>query len=205
MVDTILERTQVERHSFFARHGELLQELARDGQKPYALFVGCADARVVPEQLLAASPGDLFMLRNIANLIPPYWQTEVAVSSLLEFSINELQIAHIIICGHTQCGGILALDSDVGLGHHPGLARWLDLARPAQREVDASRLALEGSERHKQIVERNVVHQLRNLLSYPFIRQPHDYGQLMLHGWVFYLEQPAIGYYDADQDQFVID
>jgi carbonic anhydrase len=204
MVDTILKQTKSDRDSFFARRGQLLQELAREGQKPYALFVGCADARIMPEQFLGPSPGDLFMLRNIANLIPPYWQTEIAISSLLEFCIFELQVAHIIVCGHTQCGGILALDNESDIVGRPGLSRWLELARPAKREVDVSRSAVQPGERHKRIVERNVVHQLDNLLSYPYVRQLHDDGRLTLHGWVFYLELPGIGYYSQDTDAFLI-
>jgi carbonic anhydrase len=143
------------------------------------------------------------MLRNIANLVPPYWQTEVGIVSVLEYAILDMKIPHIIVCGHTDCGGIKALDAALDLSSRPTLSRWLDLARPAQREVDGFMEAEISAERHQAIVERNVVHQLRNLESYPFIRERIESGKLSLHGWVYYLELPEIRYYKPEDDNFI--
>lgn len=206
-MDRILSRTGAARRKFFDANGQLLRELAEVGQFPSALFIGCSDSRVVPEQLLGAKAGDFFMLRNIANLVPPYWQTEIGFASVLEFAVLDLEIPHIIVCGHTDCGGIKALDGALDMGGRPALSRWLDLARPAQREVDGfgmGKLAADGqAERHQAVVERNVVNQLRNLESYPFIRERVEAGKLELHGWVYYLEGPGIGYYDGERGGFV--
>jgi carbonic anhydrase len=206
-MDQILHKTEPARQKFFSNNRQLLQELAEVGQYPSALFIGCSDSRVVPEQLLGGKPGDFFMLRNIANLVPPYWQTEVGIVSVLEFTVLDLEIPHIIVCGHTDCGGIMALDQELDLGRRPALSRWLDLARPAQREVDGFSTPEKGAdspaERHQAIVERNVVHQLRNLESYPFIRERLENEKLSLHGWVYYLERPEIRYYHLQSDRFV--
>ena len=143
------------------------------------------------------------MLRNVANLVPPYWQTEVGIVSVLEFAVLELKIPRIIVCGHTDCGGIHALDKNLDLNRRPALSRWLDLARPAQREVDGFSTPIETAERHRAIVERNVVHQLQNLESYPFIRERVESGRLHLHGWVYYLERPEIRSYDPASNSFI--
>lgn len=202
MSDSILARSAPLRQDFFERQGQLLQELAREGQSPDALFVGCSDSRVTPEQFLGARPGDLFMLRNIANIIPPYVQTEIGIVSVLEYAVLHLQVPHIIICGHTDCGGIKGLDAQLDMAREPALSRWLDLARPAQREVDFSLRDLTPQERHVTIVERNVVQQLRNVQSYPFVREALEADRLELHGWVYYLERQQIGTYDASTDTF---
>jgi carbonic anhydrase len=201
-MDKILSKTNSARQKFFNGNKQLLQELAEVGQFPSALFIGCSDSRVVPEQLLGAKPGDFFMLRNIANTVPPYWQTEIGIVSVLEFAVLDLEIPHIIVCGHTDCGGISALDAELDLSTRPTLTRWLDLARPAQREVDGFGQAEKTAERHQAIVERNVVHQLRNLESYPFIRERLENDKLSLHGWVYYLERPEIRYYNPETDSF---
>jgi carbonic anhydrase len=197
-MDKILQKTQPARQKFLAAHQTLLRELAEVGQFPSAVFIGCSDSRVVPEQLLGAKPGDFFMLRNVANLVPPYWQTEIGIASVLEFAVLDLEIPHIIVCGHTDCGGISALDQELDLGSRPALSRWLDLARPAQRAIDGYGTAEQTPERHQAIVQQNVLNQLTNLQSYPFIRERVESGKLELHGWVFYLERPGLGYFNGE-------
>jgi len=197
-MDIILDKTRKARQQFFASNQALLRELVQAGQFPTAVFIGCSDSRVVPEQLLGARPGDFFMLRNIANLAPPYWQTEIGFASVLEFAVLELEVPHIIVCGHTDCGGIKALDENLDLSSRPALSRWLDLARPAQRAVDRFGMGEQTAERHQAIVEQNVVNQLENLRSYPFIRKRLEAGKLELHGWVFDLGRPEIRYYDGE-------
>ncbi len=202
MTDPFLTRSRINQKAFFEKHHQLLDELIREGQTPEALFVGCSDSRVMPEQMLGALPGELFMLRNVANIVPPYIQTEIGIVSVLEFAVLHLHVPHIIICGHTQCEGIKSLDKHLDLVREPALSRWLDLARPAQREVDFNLRDLTPGERYRAIIERNVVHQLKHVQSYPFIRQALIHKQLKLHGWVYYLEENQIRYYDPASDEF---
>ena len=107
MPDQLLEKSIPMRHDFFEKQAELLEKLGREGQSPEALFVGCSDSRVSPERLLGANPGDLFILRNIANIIPPCDQSDMGITAVLEYAIRHLQV----ICGHTDCGGIKGLDA----------------------------------------------------------------------------------------------
>jgi carbonic anhydrase len=202
MSDTILDRSLSFQEGFFEEQDELLERLAREGQTPEALFVGCSDSRLAPEQMLGAKPGDMFMLRNIANIVPPYIQTEIGVSSVLEYAVLHLQVSHVIVCGHTDCAGIKALDHQLDLSREPALSRWLELARPAQRDVDFQLREVLADERHRMIVEHNVINQLDNIQSYPFIREALEADRLELHGWVYYLERRQICYYDPGSRQF---
>lgn len=202
MPDRLLERSAPFRSDFFEKQADLLQHLAEQGQTPEGLFIGCSDSRVAPEQLLGINPGDLFMLRNIANIIPPYEQGDTATTAVLEYAVCHLHVPHIIICGHTDCGGIKGLDANP-TQPPSDLFRWIEFARPAQQEVDADS-QLSHTERHKAIVERNVVQQLHHIQTYPFVLEALEADQVELHGWVYYLQERSMGYYNPKTDKFDI-
>lgn len=204
MSDSLLTETTTIQADFFENHSELLEDLVQNGQHPQALFIGCADSRVTPETTLGAKPGDFFMLRNIANIIPPYTQVDIAIASLLEYAVQILQVPHIVVCGHTDCGGIYGLDKNIDIAAHPGLSRWLTLARPAQSEVDRTAHNLSPAERHLAIVERNVLLQLSHLTSYPYIRRRLEADELELHGWVYDLHAQHISHYNPTTEKFVV-
>jgi carbonic anhydrase len=201
MPDRLLERTAPFQSDFFEAQAELLETLAQEGQAPEALFIGCSDSRVAPERLLGASPGDLFMLRNIANIVPPYGHSDAGITAVLEYAIRHLQVPHLIICGHTDCGGIKGLDAQLDAAKEPALTQWVEFARSAQTEVDAGE-GLEEWERHRKIVERNVVQQLRHVQTYPFVLQALEEDRLELHGWVYYLRRKLMASYEPIKDRF---
>jgi carbonic anhydrase len=201
MPDKLLERTVPHQRDFFENQAELLENLAKKGQSPEALFIGCSDSRVAPERLFGASPGDFFMLRNIANIIPPYQQSDMGITAILEYAVRHLQIPHLVICGHTDCGGIKGLDAELDAEAEPALAGWIEFARPAQQQVDAGP-KLDDWLRHRAIVERNVVLQLSHIQAYPFVREAWKANRLELHGWVFYLRRRLMGSYDPGKDKF---
>jgi carbonic anhydrase len=190
------------RLDFFEKQAELLERLAQEGQSPYGLYIGCSDARVSPFRLLGANPGDLFFLRNVANIIPPYEQRELSVTAVLEFAIRRLQVPHLIIMGHTDCGGIKGLDAQTDVDTSSALSQWIEFARPAQQVVDAGPV-LDELERHRAIVERNVILQLQHVQSYPFILEALEANRLELHGWVYYLRRRLVSAYDPALDKFV--
>lgn len=203
MPDKLLERSATLRHDFFENQEELLNQLATTGQSPEALFIGCSDSRIVPTRLFGTNPGELFMLRNIANIIPPYPQSDMGISAVLEYAVRHLRVPHLIICGHTDCGGIKGLDAQLDVTVEPSLARWIEFARPAQFAVDAGE-SLGDWERHRAIVERNVVQQLHNIQTYPIVREALEANRLELHGWVYYLKRRLMGYYDPVKDRFEV-
>jgi carbonic anhydrase len=157
----------------------------------------------MPEGLFDLEPGSFFVLRNIANTIPPYLQSEPGVTATLEFAIYELALSHVIICGHTDCGGVRALETNIDLVTKPALARWLQHIRPAELDVNYERRELTAEEHHRATVERHVVNQLENLRSFPFVRAAESAGRLTLHGWVYFLESHQVGYYDPDTRRFI--
>ncbi len=205
MSDTLLEKTASMRSDFFEKQAELLEHLAKEGQSPEALFIGCSDSRLSPERLVGAKPGDLFMLRNIANIVPPYEQSDMGITAVLEYAVRHLKVPHLVICGHTDCGGIKGLDANLDPQAEPALTQWIEFARPAQQEVDAApEMLINEADRNRAIVERNVALQLRHVQTYPFVMEALEANLLELHGWVYYLRRRLAGHYDAVKDDFVI-
>ncbi len=202
MTDPILERSHALRTEFFENEQELLNSLASQGQFPDAMFIGCSDSRVVPESLTGARPGDLFVARVVANIVPPYGTGQNAVGAAVEYAVLHLKVKHLIVCGHTDCGGIKALDHPVNMATEPAIANWIEFARPAQTRVDARGLSDEAA-RHQAIVEENVLLQLKNLQTYDAVRRALAENRLELHGWVYDLAEREMRYYDATQDTFV--
>jgi len=173
---------------------ELFRRLAEEGQAPVALFVGCSDSRVPPEVITDAGPGVLFVTRNVANIVPPYGSGEVAVGAVVEYAVRHLHVQQIIVCGHTDCGGIKALDAQPNWDREPHIARWIEHARPAGTKVQASGLPVE--ECHLATVRENVLLQLEHLRSYDPVREAERAGALELVGWVYHLDTGIIEAYD---------
>jgi carbonic anhydrase len=202
MADPLLERSHAQRAEFFEKERDLLASLASTGQSPEAMFIGCSDSRVVPESLMGARAGDLFVVRVIANIVPPYGSGQNAVGAAVEYALRHLNIQHLIICGHLDCGGIRALDTGVDMAAEPALSNWVEFARPAQTHIDAQGLL--GDLRHQAIVEANVLLQMENLRTYPAVRQAQAANQLELHAWVYDLMNRQLRFYDANQNGFVL-
>ena len=173
---------------------ELYRRLAEEGQAPVALFIGCSDSRVPPEVIADAGPGVLFVTRNVANIVPPYGSGEAAVGAVVEYAVRHLHVQQIIVCGHTDCGGIKALDAQLSWDREPHIARWIEHARPAKTKVQASGLPAE--ECHLATVRENVLLQLEHLRSYDPVRDAERAGTLTLAGWVYHLDTGAVEAYD---------
>jgi carbonic anhydrase len=198
--DTLLHQTHSLRADFFEKASDLLAQLAREGQKPKVMFIGCADSRVVPELLTGAQPGEVFVVRNVANIIPPFGTGHWSVGAALEYAVNHLQVAHLVVCGHTDCGGIKALDGRVDALADASLSQWIELAREAQTRVDGR--GVEKAKRHQAIVEQNIILQLERAAGYPAIRKALKENRLELHGWLFDLHGPLVYSYDPKSGQF---
>jgi len=197
----LLARSRALRADYFEGNAELFAALSSEGQFPDAMFIGCSDSRVLPEQLTGSKPGDLFVLRDVANVIPPFGTAGDAAGAAIEYAVLHLRVKHIIICGHTDCGGIKALDGHIDQAAEPHIARWLALARPSQTQVEAQGIVPE--ERHRAIVEQNVLNQLVNIQTYDCVRRALDDNALEIHGWVYDLSNGRISYWDATTSQFV--
>ena len=181
---------------YYEENRELFELLANEGQAPQALFIGCSDSRVPPEWITQCEPGDLFVTRNLGNIVPPYGTGQTEIGAVVEFAILQLNVGHIILCGHTDCGGIRALDQTADWSREPHIARRIEHARPAKTQIEASGLPEE--ERHLATVRANVLLQQENLRSYDPVRSGEKNGALTLHGWVYRLETGTIEAYDPE-------
>jgi carbonic anhydrase len=165
-------------------------------QSPTTLFITCSDARLAPLGMAGARPGDLFVTRNLGNLVPPYGSGQPGMGAIVEYAVRHLRVPRIVICGHTDCGGIKALDAPPDWHDEPHLARWIEYARPARTKVEAGGLPAEAQ--HLATVRENVLLQLENLRSYDPVREAEREGSLRLEGWVYHLETGTVEVYDAE-------
>lgn len=193
------------REQDFETHKELFQKLGRM-QKPHTLFIGCADSRVVPERLTRTMPGELFMVRNVANLVPPYRLTEefVATTASIEYAVQVLEVENIVVCGHSNCGGCAALNrSPEELAHLPNVRRWLEISKEVKGRVDRQMGSEECPEKREWMTEQiNVLVQMRNLLTYPYIRKRYNEGTLNIFGWYYIIETGEIFNFNDETQLF---
>lgn len=183
-----------------------VQGLVENGQKPEILFIGCSDSRVTPDLMLDTKPGDMFILRNVGNFIPPYNLDNDyhGTSAVIEYAVNVLGVKHIIVCGHSHCGACKSLYSD--LDNSPELAqikKWLELGKKAK---EYTLLAIhDKSEKEKlyRTTERiSIVHQMENLLTFPYVEEKVKTGDIQIHGWYYHIENGNIEYYDGAECSF---
>jgi len=184
----------------FETDWETFVRLAEYGQQPQVLWIGCSDSRVVPEQITGAEPGELFVMRNIANVVPPFGTGDTAVGAAIEYAILRLHVPDVVICGHTQCGGIKTLEGHIDLACEPHIARWVEWARPARTQVEASGLP-EGA-RYLETIKANVLLQRENLRTYDCVREAMGAGQLTLHAWLYDLHTGDLLAYNDELGQW---
>jgi carbonic anhydrase len=161
--------------------------LAETGQSPQILVIGCCDSRVSPEVIFDARPGELFVVRNIGNLVPPYTPdgAQRAVSAALEFAVQALKVKHIVVLGHAQCGGIRAfVEETTPLSPGDFIGHWMALIAPAAAEV-GPRGDRPLEQYLTQLEQASVVRMLDNLMTFPWVRSPVEHGTLTLHAAYF--------------------
>jgi len=182
-------------------------DLVENGQKPKILFIGCSDSRVVPDLIVDSKPGDMFILRNIGNFVPPYKSDNDfhASSAAIEYAVSVLGVKDIILCGHSHCGACASLYKDLSNEPHlQHVKKWLELGHKAK---EYTLLATQNKEDKEQILRTtekiSVKHQLENLLTYPEIFRKVQSGELDVHGWYYKIEDGSIEYYDGDSCDFI--
>lgn len=194
MTDKLIAGYKRFRTGYFQRNRERLEELALS-QSPQVAMVTCCDSRVDPTILFDVDPGEIFVIRNVANLVPPF---ETAgqyhgTSAALEFVVTSLNVKHIVVLGHADCGGIRALmENDVSIKPDGFVDSWMQIAAPAKEEVQA-RSDLDTTELQTDACGKIAIrYSLRNLTSYPWIRGRIENGDLALIGWYYDLRSGEI-------------
>ena len=203
-MERLLKGTVEFRQVDFKEHQELFSDLGKR-QKPHTLFIGCSDSRIVPNLITKTLPGELFMVRNIANIVPMYREADeyLATTSAIEYAINILNIENIIVCGHSNCGGCAALYFDEkDLVSIPHTNKWLELARPVREKVKVQ-ISDEDPHAREWLTEQlNVVEQMKHLLTYPFIKEKYKQKKMTIYGWYYIIETGEIYNYNIEKGYF---
>ncbi len=186
----------------FLSYKELFEHLKK-GQNPHTLFIGCSDSRVVPNLITNTLPGELFVVRNIANIVPPYHTSDeyLATTSAIEYALEELQVENIIICGHSHCGGCAALYEEEHFEKMPNVKNWLKLIESVKMRV----LALKPTDEtmRSYLTEQiNIESQIVNLFTYPKVKEKYLARTLKIYGWHYIIESGEVYNYDFKLHEF---
>ncbi len=188
----------------FLEHKDLFTELG-DKQNPHTLFIGCSDSRLVPNLVTRTLPGELFVVRNVANIVPHYRIAEeyMATTSAIEYAVQVLGIKNIVVCGHSNCGGCRALFMpDEFFEKIPNVKKWLELADRVKTEINEKYPDVDEAKRDWLAAQLNIVHQLEHLETYPFIRERVEQGELKIFGWHYIIETGEVFNYNFDTAYF---
>jgi carbonic anhydrase len=186
----------------FRSKSGLFRSLAQ-GQSPEFLFVTCCDSRIVPHLLTQTDPGDLFILRNIGNVIPPHGWGESGAEAAVEYAVAALKVKHIVVCGHSHCGAMKGLLHPEELGAMPSVAAWLVHAQRTRQIVEQNYRHLQGEALLDATIQENVLVQLEHLSELPSVKPRLEQGLVQVHGWVYKFETGEVFAYTPESDQFL--
>lgn len=186
----------------FPQKQALFEQLSK-GQSPEALFITCSDSRIETAMITQTEPGELFLCRNAGNIVPPHTNHTGGMTASIEFAVAALQVPHIVICGHTECGAMKGAMNPEGLDTLPHVKEWLSYSKAAVDVVDE--LAKEGTdeERMHLLLQQNVALQLQHLRTHPSVAARLARGDLELHGWVYDIKTGDVEAFDETQNKFV--
>lgn len=189
----------------FALQREAYRSLAERGQSPEVLVIACCDSRAAPETIFSAAPGEIFVVRNVANLVPPYRPDGEfhSTSAALEFAVQSLKVKHILVLGHGRCGGVQAALDPEAIPLSPGdfIGKWMELLGPAAAEIQ-QREGLSPAERRTELERLSVRCSIDNLRTFPCVKLLEERGRLTLHGAWFDIADGDLWVYDRESRQF---
>jgi len=193
------------RGNHFSSEDVMYRNLVEQGQTPKFLIVGCCDSRVDPALIFDCAPGDLFVIRNVANLVPPAEDRvgHHGTTAALEYGVRNLGVEHIVVLGHAHCGGIQTLMKTGGTDDPDSfIDDWMKLAETARVSVTVDFPDATDEQRHRACEQRAILVSLQNLQTFPWINQRVEQGKLMLHGWYFDIQQGQLMGYDTTAGKF---
>ena len=191
------------KNTVFSPQAQLFARLAQ-GQHPLALFITCSDSRICPNMMTQTDPGELFILRNAGNIVPPYGSSPGGEAATIEYAVAVLKIRDLIVCGHSLCGAMQALLDERQTEKLPAVRSWLTHAEATRRLIaeNYDHIVLPEA-RLMAAVEENVLVQLENLRTHPSVAASLSRGEVKLHGWVYKLQTGQVFAYEPDQGQFL--
>jgi carbonic anhydrase len=202
-MNELIERVFDFEKTVFPGSADLYTKLANHGQSPTALMISCADSRIVPEHIMQAQPGDLFVCRNAGNIVPPFATKNGGVSSTVEYAVMALKVRDIIVCGHSDCGAMAALSEPDRLDGMPNVAAWLSHGAAAEHVVNSCYPGMSPDERARVISLENVVAQIAHLRTHPSVASAIARGEMSLHGWFVDIHAGQILGLEGESGRFV--
>lgn len=196
----IIEGIQHFQKYIFGSKKSLFRRLG-EGQQPHALFITCSDSRIDPNLLTQTQPGEIFILRNAGNLVPPCG-VRGGEAATLEYALKLLHVPDVIVCGHSKCGAMQGLLAPEALHTMPEVAAWLEHAQAIVPALEQA-AALSPAEKLNLAIERNVLLQIEHLKTYPFVAEALAVGRVHLHGWVYFLESGQVKAHVPGQERFM--
>ena len=187
---------------FFAKHRELYQQLATAGQQPETLFITCSDSRVDPNLITNSAPGELFIVRNVGNVVPNM-SLPGGTAAAIQYAVEVLNVENIIVCGHTQCGALKAILDPASVTHLEYVSRWVESTIDVKRLIEEKYAHLDGEEQLNAAIQENVLAQIEHLRQFPFVASRMDAGKLQVSGWVFDVGRGEVFDYDPDMGEFL--
>lgn len=191
------------RANYVSTHRDLLEQLSH-GQKPRVLFITCSDSRIDPNLLTQTDVGELFVIRNAGNIIPPYGAANGGEGGTIEYAVHALGIEQIVVCGHSHCGAMKGL---LQLGklqeQMPLVYDWLKHAEATRRLVRENYAAHEGEELLEITIAENVLTQIDNLKTYPVVHSRLYQGRLKIYGWIYMIETGEVLAYEPDKHAYI--
>ena len=204
--DVLTDRYRRFKHRIFVPNADQYEELATYGQNPEIMLISCCDSRVDPETIFNAMPGELFVARNVANLIPPYETGGKfhGVSAGIEFAVMNLRVKHIVIMSHSGCGGIkAALDQSAAVETEAHfISRWMSMLDEARLSVLASHQMKSAAEKLEALEKEGIKTSIKNLRTFPFVREREDKGRLNLHGAHFDIKTGTLAVLSHSRGEF---
>jgi carbonic anhydrase len=179
------------------------KKVVSEGQKPHALFITCADSRIDPELLTRSGPGEIFVARNIGNMVPGYGEMLGGVSAIVEYAVTALNVSQVVVCGHTDCGAIKGLLHPDQLDSMPTVKLWLRNGEAALSVVRAKNPGATNEEALSPLIEENVVLQMRHLSTHPAVAGRLAQGTLAVRGWVYDIAQGMVRILEEKTGKFI--
>jgi carbonic anhydrase len=205
--EVLTDRFRRFKHRHFVPNADQYEELATYGQDPEVMIISCCDSRVDPETIFNAMPGELFVVRNVANLVPPYETGGLyhGVSTAIEFAVMNLRVKHLIIMGHSGCGGVkAALDQSAAIQTEAMfISRWMSMLDDARLRVLSSHQMAPTAVKVKMLELEGIKTSIANLRTFPFVKQVEDKGRLSLHGAYFDIASGTLSVLNHSKGEFV--
>jgi len=190
------------RREVYPGQREVYEQTLREGQRPHTLVIACADSRIDPNLLTQSDPGEIFVARNIGNIVPAYGEMLGGVSAVIEYAVAALGVQDVVVCGHTDCGAMKGLLNKKTVSAMPTVKTWLRNAEAALSIVQAQHPDLPAAATLDELVQANVVLQMNHLRTHPSVAGRMASGTLAVHGWVYDIATGMVRNYDETEKRF---